>query len=136
MEMQDIIAKAWHDEEFKSGFWLTPRARWKKAGGDIGSAVQIFIHEQTPTVLHLVLPMKPEVCKKMIEQDCCTSTCEQQKGGLFYVLIRVQAPVAQWTSSSLLAVGCAFESRGGAIFYIAKVVLLSSLSCGGMFWLR
>ncbi len=61
MEMQDIIAKAWEDEAFKQALLDNPRKTIEEALGiEMPAGVEIFIHEQTPTALHLILPMKPE----------------------------------------------------------------------------
>ena len=61
MEMQDIITKAWEDEAFKKSLLSHPRATIEEALGiELPAGVEIFVHEQTPTALHLILPMKPE----------------------------------------------------------------------------
>ena len=62
MEMQDIITKAWNDEEFKNTLLTHPKETIEQElGVKLPDEIEIFIHEQTPTRLHLVLPMKPEI---------------------------------------------------------------------------
>ncbi len=61
MEMQEIITKAWEDEAFKKALLDNPRKTIEEVlGMELPADVEIFIHEQTPTALHLILPMKPE----------------------------------------------------------------------------
>jgi len=61
MEMQDIIARAWEDEVFKQALLNNPRKTIEEALEiELPAGVEIFVHEQTPTALHLVLPMKPD----------------------------------------------------------------------------
>ena len=61
MELSDLIKRAWQDAEFKRQLLGDPRATIEEALGiSLPAGLHIYIHEQTPTDLHLVLPMPPE----------------------------------------------------------------------------
>jgi hypothetical protein len=61
MELSDLIKRAWQDAEFKRQLLSDPRATLEAAlGVTLPAGLHICIHEQTPTDLHLVLPMPPE----------------------------------------------------------------------------
>ena len=61
MDLQSIIIKAWQDEAFKQALLANPRAVLEQELGiAFPDEAEIFIHEQTPTQIHLVLPLKPE----------------------------------------------------------------------------
>ena len=62
MELKDIIMKAWEDEAFKQRLLANPKAAIEGAlGVTLPEEVQIFVHEQTATTIHLVLPPKEMV---------------------------------------------------------------------------
>ena len=55
-----IIAKAMKDEAFRQRLLNNPKQTLEREFGLIAShGATILIHEETPTTLHLVLPMKP-----------------------------------------------------------------------------
>lgn len=59
MELQKLIVKAWEDEAFKQELLNNPKAAIEKAlGVSLPEGIEIYVHEQTPTTVHLVLPMK------------------------------------------------------------------------------
>lgn len=61
MEMNEIIERAWQDPEFKQRLLAEPKRTIEEALGiTLPEEIEIFIHEQTPTTLHLILPLKPE----------------------------------------------------------------------------
>ena len=61
MDMQEIINRAWNDPEFKQQLLANPkRAIEDTLGVTLPAEIEIFVHEQTPTALHLILPMKPD----------------------------------------------------------------------------
>ena len=61
MDLQDLIARAWEDEAFKRELLSDPKATIEKALGiTFPEGIEIYVHEQTPTQVHLVLPMKPD----------------------------------------------------------------------------
>jgi hypothetical protein len=62
MELQDLISKAWDDEEFKQTLLKYPKETIEKELGiKFPQEVEIFIHEQTATQVHLILPSKPNM---------------------------------------------------------------------------
>ena len=55
-----IVAKAMKDEAFRQHLLRDPKQTLEREFGlTIPHGVAIQIHEETPTTLHLVLPMKP-----------------------------------------------------------------------------
>ena len=61
MDLQSLITRAWEDPAFKQQLLDDPRGCIERElGVQLPPGIQIFIHEQTPTTLHLILPMKPE----------------------------------------------------------------------------
>lgn len=61
MDLQGIITRAWQDDAFKQELLATPRAVLERElGVMLPEGVEVYIHEQTPTQIHLILPMKPE----------------------------------------------------------------------------
>jgi hypothetical protein len=58
-KIEKIIAKAWMDEGFKQRLLSDPAASLKEEGVEIPRGVEVRIVEDTDTVQHLVLPMKP-----------------------------------------------------------------------------
>ncbi len=61
MELSDLIKRAWKDAEFKHMLLNDPRATIEAAlGVTLPAGLNLYIHEQTPTELHLILPMAPE----------------------------------------------------------------------------
>jgi hypothetical protein len=60
MELSDLIRRAWEDPEFKRRLLSQPRATIEDAlGVTLPAGLNVYVHEQTPTDLHLVLPMPP-----------------------------------------------------------------------------
>ena len=61
MDLQDLIVRAWEDEAFKRELLSDPKSTIEKALGiTFPEGIEIYVHEQTPTQVHLVLPMKPD----------------------------------------------------------------------------
>jgi hypothetical protein len=58
-KIEKIIATAWIDEGFKQRLLSDPAASLKEEGVEIPPGVEVRIVEDTETVQHLVLPMKP-----------------------------------------------------------------------------
>lgn len=60
MDLQVLITRAWEDEGFKQQLLSNPKATIEKTlGVPLPDEVEIYVHEQTPTAIHLVLPMPP-----------------------------------------------------------------------------
>ena len=61
MELSDVIKRAWQDAGFKHQLLSAPRATLEAAlSVTLPAGLTVYIHEQTSTDLHLVLPMPPE----------------------------------------------------------------------------
>ena len=61
MDLQELITRAWEDKAFKQELLDNPRAAIEKAlGVSLPEGIEIYVHEQTPTTVHLVLPMPPQ----------------------------------------------------------------------------
>jgi hypothetical protein len=58
-KMQQIIAKAWMDEDFKQRLLTDPAAVLKEGGFELPAGMEVRMVENTDKVLHLVLPAKP-----------------------------------------------------------------------------
>jgi hypothetical protein len=60
MELSDIIRRAWSDPVFKQRLLEDPRGVLEEMLGVVFPAeLKIYIHEQTPTEVHLILPPAP-----------------------------------------------------------------------------
>ena len=61
MELSDLIKRTWQDADFKQQLLGDPRSTIEGAlGVTLPAGLHIYIHEQTPIELHLVLPMPPD----------------------------------------------------------------------------
>ena len=61
MELSELVKHAWRDVAFKRQLLSAPRATLEAAlGVTFPAGLNIYIHEQTPTDLHLILPMPLE----------------------------------------------------------------------------
>ena len=61
MELSELVKRAWRDADFKRQLLGAPRATLEAAlGVTFPDGLNVYIHEQTSTELHLVLPMPPE----------------------------------------------------------------------------
>jgi|WetSurMetagenome_2_1015567.scaffolds.fasta_scaffold142507_2 hypothetical protein len=61
MELSEVVQRAWRDDAFKRRLLAAPRATLEVAlGVTLPAGLSIYIHEQTSTDLHLVLPVPPE----------------------------------------------------------------------------
>jgi hypothetical protein len=61
VELTDIIRRAWRDVEFKQQLLADSRAILERElGVTLPAGVQVYIHEQTPAEIHLILPPPPE----------------------------------------------------------------------------
>jgi hypothetical protein len=66
-----IIAKAWADEGFKKRLLSGQAQVFKEEGVEIPPGVEVRVVEDTATVYHLVLPMKPtsnELSEEQLDQ--------------------------------------------------------------------
>jgi hypothetical protein len=61
MEVEELIRKAWADDAFKQELLRDPKqVIEREAGVTLPAELEIYVHEQTPTALHLILPPKPD----------------------------------------------------------------------------
>ena len=58
-QWSQIVAKAWADESFKRRLLAEPATVLKEQGIAVPSGVQVKVVEDTETVRHLTLPVKP-----------------------------------------------------------------------------
>jgi hypothetical protein len=63
-KMAQVIAKAWSDAAFKKKLLQNPKAALKEAGVTVPANVEVHVHEDQPSALHLVLPRKPKPLSK------------------------------------------------------------------------
>ena len=82
----EVIAKAWSDPAFKARLKADPAGVLKAAGVPIPRDMKISVVENTPEVMHMVLPLPPEASSfhvalpkptskgEMVVRcmDCCT----------------------------------------------------------------
>ena len=56
-----IIARAWADPFFKQALKSSPRTTLASMGVDVLEGVEVVVVEDTPTTLHLTLPVAPAI---------------------------------------------------------------------------
>jgi hypothetical protein len=54
-----LIAKTWSDEAFKQALIANPAATLKASGINLPAGVDFRVVEDSPKIIHLVLPPKP-----------------------------------------------------------------------------
>jgi hypothetical protein len=73
-----VLKRALTDDAFKARLLQNPKAAIKEATGeDLPEALTICIHEDTPTVKHLVIPVNPN------NQELSDTELEMVAGGIF-----------------------------------------------------
>ena len=76
-----VIAKAWSDEAFKAQLLNEPAAALAAAGVDVPKGVTVKVVENTDSLFHLVLPLRPdgelddEALDKVAGGDRCIYGC-------------------------------------------------------------
>lgn len=61
MDLEGLVERAWNDPAFKRRLLAEPKQTIQEMLEiQLPDDVEIFIHEQTPAQLHLLLPMKPD----------------------------------------------------------------------------
>ena len=88
-----LVAKAWNDDEFKQALLRNPKATVEKElGKKLPDDVEIHVHEQTATKLHLVLTDKPQ------EAELSDADLEAVSGGYNF---RVASPLQNLIATSV-----------------------------------
>jgi hypothetical protein len=59
MQYQQVVAKAWGNDMFRSKLLRDPAGTLKAEGIVIPTGVEVKVMEDTATVMHFVLPVKP-----------------------------------------------------------------------------
>lgn len=57
---QEVISRAWSDPAFKARLEADPAAVLREAGVPVPKDMRIVLVENTPAVMHMVLPLAPE----------------------------------------------------------------------------
>lgn len=58
-KLNQVIARAWADDDFRQGLLANPEAVLRANGVEIPPGMSVKIHEETPQLSHLVIPVKP-----------------------------------------------------------------------------
>ena len=59
MQYQQIVAKAWANDLYRQRLLRDPKSTLRSEGVDVPDDVQVAVLEDTPTLVHFVLPVKP-----------------------------------------------------------------------------
>jgi hypothetical protein len=70
-QWSQIVARAWSDPAFKSRLVSDPAAVLREQGVELGSGVQVKIHEASDQVCHFVLPPSP--AEQLFEEELSSS---------------------------------------------------------------
>jgi len=61
MDLDALFRRAWDDPEFKARLLSDPRGTLERELDlEIPAEVELLVHEQTPTRIHLILPPPPQ----------------------------------------------------------------------------
>jgi hypothetical protein len=55
----ELVARAWSDEAFRSRLLAEPAPTLAEQGIQFSPGVEVRVHQSTPTLVHLVLPLRP-----------------------------------------------------------------------------
>jgi hypothetical protein len=78
-QISAIITKALKDEAFRSQLLSNPQAIVKQEGITLPPGMNVQVHENTPTTIHLVLPGKSQASEP---RDLSDAELEHVAGGL------------------------------------------------------
>jgi hypothetical protein len=59
MQYQQIVAKAWANEVYKQRLLRDPKGALRSEGVNLPDDVDVKVLEDTPKLVHFVLPVKP-----------------------------------------------------------------------------
>lgn len=60
MQYQQIVAKAWANDVYRQRLLRDPKGTLRSEGVELADDVEIKVLQDTPKLVHFVLPMKPE----------------------------------------------------------------------------
>lgn len=76
-----VIARAWQDEEFKKRFLTHPVEVLREAGLAVPEGWRAKVVEDTPTLKHIALPVKPEgLSARQMEEYAEMVRCTRDPG--------------------------------------------------------
>jgi len=59
MQYQQIVAKAWGNEVYRQRLLRDPKGTLRSEGLEIADDVEVKVLEDTPKLVHFVIPVKP-----------------------------------------------------------------------------
>lgn len=59
-EYQQLIAKCWADDAFKTQLMADPVATLRQEGIDIQTGLDVSVHENTESQMYLMIPSRPD----------------------------------------------------------------------------
>ncbi len=71
MQYQQIVAKAWGNEMFRNKLLRDPAATLAQEGVAVPAGVQVKVVQDSDSVMHLVLPVKPAGADKPEDFALC-----------------------------------------------------------------
>jgi hypothetical protein len=92
----EIIAKAWQDPEYKKRLLAAPKEvlqeelRKIRPGAKLPEKMQIYVHEETPNVVHISLPANPQEHSGTLSEEYL----DEVAGGCIAVAVAVVYGVA------------------------------------------
>ena len=92
----EIIAKAWQDPEYKKRLLATPKQVFEeemqkiRPGAKLPGKMQIHVHEETPSVIHISLPANPQDFSGTLDDEYL----DEVAGGCIAVAVAVVYGVA------------------------------------------
>jgi hypothetical protein len=71
-----LVARAWADEAFKARLLSEPGKTLAEQGIEVPAGVEVRVHENTPTLVHLTLPPAPseELSDEQLDQVAAGTT--------------------------------------------------------------
>jgi hypothetical protein len=122
-----IVAKAWRDPSFKTLLLADPKAAFQQELGAIDPAIrlpaalQVQVHEETPTTYHLVLPRNPREISlgEVVGDDLLEAVAPQTIAVLLIAVVAGNTVVA---GNNVAAVNVAVTANTGVNVNVAAQV--------------